>query len=362
MNQKLPRICYFGIYDPEFSRNKIYRRGLKELGVEIIECRSQRPGWRKYVDLWKQYRRIRHSYDFMIVGYPGYIIVPFAKLISFGSSKPVVFDALCTFHEAQIVSRDAYAGIPFRSLYTKTIDWLANTFADLVLVETKSQKEHYVRELNVSEKKVAVIYTGVDDLAFAYDPSIPKANIFTVLFRGRLMNEAGVKYIFDAAKILEKENIRFVVIGFGFGEVVKQLEKQFRELKLTNTEFIPRQLPFEVLKKRMQEAHVSLGQFEQNSRVAHTIPHKAFESMAMKLPYITGQSPAVAEIIGEGKEGVFVPLANAQALAEAILFLKNNPETAHTLAENAFFFYRVKLTSRQLAQNILDAVQMNQSR
>ena len=357
MTTDLPRICYFGIYDPHFSRNKVYRSGLKRLGVQVVECRTTVTGWRKYWHLWRQYRTIRHDYDVMIVGYPGYIIVPFAKLISTFSGKPVVFDALCSFHEAQIISRNAYEGIPLRSLYTRTIDWLANSFADLILVETEAQKSYYITKLSVPADKVSVVYTGVDDETFHPLPSSHKAGKFTVLFRGRLMKEAGVTYILEAARILEKENVHFIIIGFGYGETVHALEKQFQALHLGNTEFIPRQLPIDELKRKMAEAQVSLGQFEKNERVDRTIPHKAFESMALKIPYITGYSQAVSELLQENESCLYVPLADAEALAKSILTLKNDPAKAERLAENAFQLYKTKLTSEKLARTLLEAVQ-----
>src|SRR3989344_6457800 len=96
------RICYFGIYNPEESRNKIYIKGFKEHGVEIIECRDVTRGPLKYLYLFWKHWKIRNKYDFLIVGYPGHVVVPFAKLIS---KKPVILDALCSLYEGVIVSR-----------------------------------------------------------------------------------------------------------------------------------------------------------------------------------------------------------------------------------------------------------------
>ena len=99
------KICYFGIYRPNFGRNKTYIDGLKQNDIEIIECRDTSRGFLKFLKLFWKHRKIRNSYDYMIVGYPGHIVVWLAKLIS---KRPVIFDALCTLYEGEILSRNLY--------------------------------------------------------------------------------------------------------------------------------------------------------------------------------------------------------------------------------------------------------------
>jgi len=154
------RVCYFGIYNPEFSRNAVYMRGLRENRVEVIECNDRTPGIRKYWNLVKKHWEIRNDYDVLVVGYPGQTLVSLAKLIS---RKPVVLDALCSLYESLILSRDAYKGNPLRVPVIRSVDWLAYKCADKILVETEKQKSYFEKRLHVSPGKCAVIYTGVDD-------------------------------------------------------------------------------------------------------------------------------------------------------------------------------------------------------
>ena len=95
-------ICYFGIYKSDYSRNKVYISGLKELGVDIIECQNDSRGLVKYPKLFLKHWKIRNNYDYLMVGYPGHPVVWFAKLIS---KKPIIFDALCTMEEGVLISR-----------------------------------------------------------------------------------------------------------------------------------------------------------------------------------------------------------------------------------------------------------------
>jgi glycosyltransferase involved in cell wall biosynthesis len=338
------KICYFGNYNPELSRNKIYQKGLRENGAEIIECRDGSRGLSKFARLWKKHNEIKGKYDLMIVGYTSYSIVPFAKLLS---STPVIFDALGTFWEAQTLSHEGYS--PTKA---KIIDWLAVKCADMVLVETEEQKKFFIKRFGGKPDKYQVIYTGVDDSVFYRDPSIPLLPQFTVLFRGRLTPEAGVKHVLGAAKILENEDIFFRIIGFG--EKWNELTKQMSDMNIRNAKINKEELSFGELRKQMSECHVSLGQFEDHERLKRTIPHKAFESLAMRIPYITGRAEGVSELLTGGINCLMVNVADAKDLSIKILKIKNDQKLAQKITENGRILYEKKLTPRILAKRIID--------
>ena len=344
------KICYFGIYNSNFGRNKVYISGLKKNGVEIIECRDNSRGLLKFWRLWKKHRLITKNggYDFMIVGYPGHLIVPFAKLIS---RKKVIFDALCTLYEGEVISRGKFKFNLFMRLWIRLIDWLAAKSADFILVETNKQKEYFLKRFGLETDKVARVFTGVDEEIFHPIPNIPKRNKFTVVFRGKFLPEAGVRYVIGAAEILKNEGINFLIIGNGY--LVGEIGKQLDESKVENIEWIRENLPTERLRNLMLQCHVSLGQFENHVRLNRTIPHKAFESLVMGLPYITGRAEGVQELLADGKDCLMVNLADANDLAAKILLLKNNPELRQNIAENGRRLYENNLTNRILGREIL---------
>lgn len=340
------RICYFGNYDPELSRNKIYQRGLIENGVEILECRDKEKGLQKFWNLRKKHKNIKGKYDVMIVGYPSYSSVPFARLFT---KTPVIFDALGSFWEAQTLSHEGYS-----PLKAKIIDWLAVKSADVVLVETERQKQFFVERFGGRSEKYQVVYTGVDDSSFFRDPSVPLLPQFTVLFRGRLTPEAGAKYVLEAAKLLENEDIYFRIIGFG--ERWNELTKQIKDMNIRNADINKELLSFDELRRRMSECHVSLGQFEKHDRLERTIPHKAFESLAMKIPYITAHVAGVSELLTDGENCLMVNIADAKDLAEKIRLIKNDPILARKITDNGFALYQQKFTPRILGKRIIEII------
>src|SRR3989344_3959319 len=125
-------LCYFGLYDSNFSRNRVFIRGLRENDVVVNECRDTSPGLLKFWRLWQKHRALP-AYDAMVVGYPGHLVVPFAKLIARG---PVVADFLGSLADAEVLSHRA--GL-WRRAKSALIDRLAVFFADVILLESEAQ-------------------------------------------------------------------------------------------------------------------------------------------------------------------------------------------------------------------------------
>ena len=149
-------------------------------------------------------------------------------------------------------------------------------------------------------------------------------------------------------------NISFRVIGSGY--FFKETEEFIKTHHLSNVEFLSKYLSGDELISKMGDADLMLGQFESNPRLNRTIPHKAFEAMAMGIPYLTGDGMALKEIAEEGKNAFFVPLANPRALAEKINFLASEPELMLKVAINAKIDFDRKFASHHLVECILQVL------
>lgn len=339
------KICYFGIYNPDFSRNKIYISGLRQLGVEILECRDNSNGLVKYWNLWQKHKSIENSYDAMIVGYPGHLVVPLAKLIS---NKPVIADLLGSLYDAEVHSHNPSF---FKKIKTKIIDWLAVKFADTILLESYAQKKYFEQKFGKSTK-YKVIYTGARDSFFQPNISKPKEDDkFIVIFRGRLTPESGVGHILKVAQILKNENILFKIVGGG--QLLDFTEREIIKNNLSNVELKSKFCNDEELIDEMLKSNLSLGQLEDNPRLNRTIPHKAFESLALGIPYLSGDAPAIREIIRERETGFFTPLAEPESLAQKIKFLSQKPKILAEVSKNSINLFYNRFTPKVLASQIL---------
>jgi glycosyltransferase involved in cell wall biosynthesis len=329
-------------------RDKIYLDGFRKNGVEIEEYIDNSEALKKFWRIFKKHHAIAGNYDLMLVGYTAHILVPFARLIS---RKKIIFNALGSLYEGIIVSRGQGSPFSLRGIYCWLVDFLAFHCASLSLVESNEQKKYIARKFFVNEKKLLRAWTGADDNAFFYDSAIKKLSTFTVLFRGGFLPESGIEYALEAAKILENEDINFRIIGWGMLE--RKVEEMIKKLELKNVEWIRKKLPLEELRVKMQECHLSLGQLSDHERLGRTIPHKAFESIAMKLPYLTARNKAVLELLTEKEMCFCGNPADAQDLAKKILEIKNNQSLADKIAENAYWFFNKSLTPKFLASEPL---------
>ncbi len=348
-NEKI-KICYFGAYRLDSCRNTNYITGLRQNTIRVIECFDHSSGLIKYCKLFIKHWKIRNNYDVMITGYPGHLTVLLAKLIS---RKPVIFNAMASLYEANIISKRKYSKRSFMAWRIWLTDWLVFKCADLVLVETNKQKAYLIKKFRIRPNKFVRLFTGADDSIFYPDTKIKKNNKFTVLFRGKFLPEAGVKHILEAAKILEKKGANFLLIGGGL--LGKEITEQIKSLNLKNLEPISkRRFKAKELREKMLTAHVSIGQIENHERLKRTIPYKAFESLALKLPYITGNALGIKELLKDRKNCLMVNLADPKDLVKKIMELKNSPELRKKITENGYKLYKEKLTPRALGKELLN--------
>ena len=68
----------------------------------------------------------------------------------------------------------------------------------------------------------------------------------------------------------------------------------------------------------MSRADIVLGIFGESVKTMRVIPNKAYEALAMSLPLVTADTPAIRELLDE-RSAVLVPAADPQAIADALL-------------------------------------------
>ena len=344
------RICYIN-FKLDSPRDQITLRGLRENGVTVTEIADNTPGWKKYANIARQYRAHQHECDVVMVGYAGSVLAIFMRFLT---RKSIVYNTLATFVDSMVISRFAGSFFSLASLRYYLTDFFAFHLSNHTFLECEAQKDMVVRLFGVSPRKLSVHYVGTDDTEFYFDSAIQKLPQFTVVFRGMFLAEAGADVVVRAAKELEGKNIAVRVIGRGL--LLPEIEKLVAELKPANLELTTARLPVEELRQKMLECHLSLGQLADHPRVHTTIPHKAFESMSMKLPYLTGANKGVLEVLDEGQTCFTVPPGDHHALACRILELRDRPADLARVAESAYRLYQTEFTPKILVRKMLEAL------
>ncbi|HVU06286.1 MAG TPA: glycosyltransferase [Candidatus Paceibacterota bacterium] len=325
-------------------------QGFRELGHEVIEIAEKKESF-SYSRLISRLRSEWRQGDVVIVGYPSPLLAIRAKL---STRLPIIFNAVSSQWEANVVSRGEIGFLGWKALKSYAIDFISFHLSSRILLESNAQIEYASRLFLVPKSKCVLSYSGIDERDFFYDASVQKRPDFTVLFRGRFLPESGILTVIEAAKRLEDSEIRFLVIGHGF--MYRKVNALLVELAPRNLEHIHDRLPAHELRRRMLECHISLGQLARHPRLDRTLPCKLFESIALKLPYLTGRNKAIFEVLEENVTCAAVEPASADELVAKIIALKENPDTCERLAAAGYDLYKSRLTSKKLAEGVFTAI------
>jgi len=228
---------------------------------------------------------------------------------------------------------------------------MACRIAWFTMLESRHQIEYFKKMYKLPEKKFYHAWIGVDEEIFFYQPLVEKNKKYTVLFRGRLLPEAGGCVAVKAAKALEKYPIHFLMLANGME--LGGIQKLIKELNIKNITLIAEYLSDEKLRLEMQKCHLSLGQLSSHERLERTIPHKAYESLALKLPYITARNPGVMELLSEGETCLTFKPGNADDLANTILWAFHHNTTIQKIAENGYELFMNNLICHKLGEKML---------
>ena len=341
------KVCYFGFYNQNYSRNKILISGLKQNQVEVTECQSSLSGILKYFELVKKYWQIKNQYEVMVIGFRGQQAMFLAKLLC---RKPIILDAFLSFYDSMVFDRKVCSPKSLKAKYYWWLDYLSCRLADKILLDTNEHINYFVETFKIKKEKFSRIFIGADDAIFKPRNLTKKTDQFLTHWHGTYIPLQGVEYIIGAADILRKENIKFRLIGSG--QLFKQTQKQVIDLGLTAMVELIEFLPAEEIPQLIESADICLGIFGATPKAKRVIPNKVYECLAMAKPVITAESPASCEILIDYQHVLFCRLADAKSLAEKILEIKNNSDLRKKLGQNGYKFYRQNFCPAVLGQEL----------
>lgn len=345
------KILYISRTRLNYSLNSVYIHGLRQNGVEILRFKMPSGGLGSYLAALSFVRKNKEDSDCLIMGYDSSILAVFLRMFY---RKKMIYCAVLPVYERLIISRKLAGRLSLKRLYYWLIDFLAFHFANLTMMESNHQIDRVSKFYFISKDKFIRSWIGVDEDNFFFNSNIQKFPKFTVMFRGALMPEAGAEYVVRAAKILEQEDINFIMLSGGL--LLDKIKKLIEETGLNNLELRSDLLSYEELREIMQKCHLSLGQLSDHERLRRTVPHKVYESLALKLPYLTAANAGILELLREGETCITCVSADASSLAEKILWAKNNPEELARMAQNGYQLYQDKLRTDILARNLLEKI------
>jgi glycosyltransferase involved in cell wall biosynthesis len=340
------RVCYFGSYSQGSLRTVNNIKALRKAGVDVVECWDRSFLALRYPRLIRKLAKLH--YDVMIIGWYGHSVLPLAKLIA---NKPIVLDAFIGLYETEVDDRKNVACNSLKAKFYYYADKVHFNFADLCISDTAQHIDYFCKQFNSRREKFRRVFVTTDDEFFYPGKSEETGPKFSVLFEGGYTPLHGIEHIIKAAKILENySDITFELIGAG--QTYAEIRHFCKQNKIKNISFQPWMDYYTELPKRIQMADLCLGIFSEGAKASRVIPTKAIDALATKKPLITGDSLAAREILKDAENCMLVPVADPEALAEAILTLKKDKKLRNKIAENGYTLFKNKLSLKATGEEL----------
>jgi glycosyltransferase involved in cell wall biosynthesis len=277
-------------------------------------------------------RRPQGAFDALIVGYPGHADLPAARRAARG--RPIVFNPLVSLADTLVTDRARYrpGSLPAEALLA--LDRRAFRAADLIVADTAAHAEHLARLTGA--RRIEVCLVGAEERLFR--PGWERADAFTALFVGKLIQLHGLETILAAARLAPELRIRVV----GSGQLDSLLDG-----RPPNVEHVP-WVEYERLPAELHRASCALGIFGTSEKAARVIPNKAFQALACGTPLVTADTRAARELLRDGESALLIPPGDPPALAASLRRLAGDPALADRLSAGGLAAYRSQASEEVL--------------
>lgn len=326
----MPTVLWWGRFDAEYSRNRILRGLLPELGWRIVDFR---PRFSAVADWEARLRRLPRP-DLVWVPCFRQRDLAAASRWARGQNVPLLFDPLISAYDKQVDERVKLTAGSGRA--RRLLAWERGLCkrADMVLADTSEHARYFKDVLGVPPERLHVVYVGAEEGVFKPmpQPSRPRAEVLEVLFYGSFIPLQGAQVIIEAARLYEGPPVRWTLLGSGPGLAGCKESAS----GLANVSFEP-WVDYAALPARIHAADILLGVFGATPKAGRVIPNKVFQALACGKPVITRASAAYpVEVAGENNNGlIWVEAGDPVSLARAVAGLAAHRDALVSLGKAA---------------------------
>ena len=366
-------VAYFGTYDPDYPRNAVLIAGLRECGLDVHEVRAPLPPLTAsqmatpagaarlaagvvaaHARLLAQHRG-RLEVDAVVVGYPGYFLVPFGRVLAAYRRAPLVFDPLVSLWDTFAGDRGLVEAGGWKATAVRAVDAVAFALPRLVLADTWAHATFYQEALGLARDRLAVVPVGAlpEPRATGKARELASGEPLTVFQYGKWSPLHGAETVLEAAGLLREEPFRFVLAGEG--QSSQALSAVVAGRGLTNVEWLGAQTPA-ALRARTLDADICLGVFGGSAKAARVVPNKVYDALACGRPVVTGDTPGARELLHNGEDAHLVTPGDGVALADALRRLADRG-LRERLGAAGLALYRRRLTPAAVAGTLLAALE-----
>ena len=222
--------------------------------------------------------------------------------------------------------------------------WMVNHNIAHKLVAVSQKTREVSLSEGIREERIAVITNGIVPLPIESRSRIEvrkeagmEANDLVLVSVGRLVYQKAHEVLIACMPDVLKEFPNVKVLIFGEGPLRTDLQAQIEKLDLSNSVKLPGKT--DQIAQHLASADI----FVMPSRW-EGLPIALLEAMSAGLPSVATKVEGVDEVLLEGEHGLFVPVENPQALAQAILQLLRDPQARSRMGAAARLHISTKYT------------------
>lgn len=244
---------------------------------------------------------------------------------------------------------------------TKAIKKWTLKHCQRVFVCSQSTRLQVASAYQLPLTKMAVVYVGVGEDILTTAPKNIRAeyglaeNDFVVVTVGRLVKRKGVDDLIRAIKEIPDQSVKLLIVGEG--EAKENLIKLASELGLE------KRVIFAGRVASVADYYYSADVFSMPSKYLTAegdiegLGIVYLEAQYFGLPVIGTFSGGIPEAMEVDKTGYLVSEGDSQALAEKIIYLKNNPETYQKFSQSAKELLKTKFSWSDIIKQVINIYQ-----
>ena len=349
MVKKQKTILWWGRFDPDYSRNRILRKLLVELGYHLVDFQ---PRFSFLSGIEVKFAGIS-GIDAVWVPSFRQRDFPAARHFALRNSVPLVFDPLISAWDKAVFERHKFPRESAAALRLQQWERAMFSSADLLLADTAMHAEFFVEELGARAELTRVVQVGAEEELFVPQGPQPQGTTPEVLFYGSFINLQGPEVIVEAALTLPE--VRWTFLGDG------PLRKQCL-LRGEGRDHIRFEdwLSYEQLPQRIGQASILLGVFGSSQKAGRVIANKVFQSLACGRTVVTRKSDAFPpQLLTDPDCGLtFVPPEDPKALADAVSALVARLDLLAAKGQQARVSYETWFSLRGIKQALAESLEL----
>ena len=297
------------------------------------------PKVRGLCNIWNSVMQIRRL--------SGDIIIPFCMPVEY--YMRLVFATL--FSKTRLlyaVRCDPERDIPSERIRRKRD--IVSRFADGIWIQTEEQRRYFPRYL---QRRIFEVHNILDE-HFLNVPRTNRERIRSFISVGRLHPQKNHKMLIEAfVKMIRRTDIQDATLTI-YGKARADYQETEEELKalilrehMEDRIFLPGRTADIEAEYERADAFVFGSDYE-------GCPNALMEAMAAGLPCVSTDCPTgPSMLIESGKNGILVPVGDADAMSRAMEWLIRNPRTAYEMGMAAKQRMRTWESSGELAEQLL---------